>query len=53
MFWIADDGTPVLVAVSFYADPERVAVCWGYRVDLLEGRLFIDFFLELANNSML
>ena len=53
MFWIADDGTPVLVAVNFYADPERVAIGWGYRVDLPDGRSFIDFFLELAVNEML
>jgi hypothetical protein len=53
MFWIADDGTPVLVAISFFADPQRVAVGWGYRVDLPEGRQFIDFFLALAENGLL
>ncbi len=52
-FWIADDGTPVLVAVNFYADPERVAVGWGYRVDLPDGRLFIDFYLAAAESGLL
>ncbi len=51
MFWIADDGTPVLVAVSYY----RVAPAFGegYRVDWPDGRLFIDFYLYLAELGLL
>jgi hypothetical protein len=51
MFWIADDGAAVLVAVSFYGI--TAAFGQGYRVDWPDGRQFIDFYLELAELGML
>jgi hypothetical protein len=53
MFWLAPDGTLVLVAVSFLADPMRVATGWGYRVDLPGSREFVDFYIELVECGLL
>jgi|GEM_PF-279782 len=52
-FWVGDDGTLVVLAVTGHGDPNRVAMSVDWRVDIPETLDFIDDIIAMVDAGLL